>query len=825
MKIKVLVLFCCILMSMPLFAQSKNIDLDIKNLTLKEVFNVIQEKSGYRFFYSDDLIDLDKQVNLMVSNRSIEEIIRELEQLSNLSFRMMEDNLIVVVPNDEEVQQPVIITGKVTSATETQGLPGVNVVLKGTTKGVITDFDGNYSIEVPDKFVVLEFSFIGFESQEIPLNGRTSLNVELTEDIQSLDEVVVTALSIQRNKESLGYSITQVSADEVTQAKENNIMNSLAGKVAGLQISTTPGGVDGSSRIVLRGIASLKGNNRPLVVIDGVPVKGGSYGGGDGGGFDRGDAMSDINPEDVESISVLKGAGAAAAYGSRGGNGVILITTKSGKGRKGLGVSVSSSYTMEQPYLFPEMQNEYGQGAFGVYPDVQNKKGADGWAWSWGPKMEGQIVENHLGQEVPLVPADNPHEGYYSTGTSFINTVAFTGGNAESHFRASITNQDSKGIIPNNTLAKQTLNMRGFSKLGELVELDGKVTYIHHKAKDRPYIAEDIASAGFAFNTMPRNVSLDILREYTTDSEGYEIWYWDPTSGNPYWHLENRRNWDERNRLQTLLSLKFNIIPEKLYLLTRSGFDLTNRIEKRYGNRGSKNVSNYRGDYGHSWSNNIEWNSDALLTYKTSLTDVVNMDINLGGNYRYDQWKSISQGGSGWQVPDFYRIYNLEKETTNTGEGFSEKEVWSAYILGNLSWRNYIYFDFTLRNDVTSTIQTRDNANSYFYHSENLSILFTEIFDIKSKILSSGKLRGSYAIVGNDTGPYQTNNYYNVSSSALPYPVGSMSSGLAFYNLKPEMTYSWEVGTNLELWNNKLEIDLTYYSARKTRRANCNRAD
>ncbi|HSO89174.1 MAG TPA: TonB-dependent receptor plug domain-containing protein, partial [Draconibacterium sp.] len=262
-----------------------------------------------------------------------------------------------------------VVKGKVTSIAEPKGLPGVNVIIKGTVTGVITDIDGNYSISVPSPDAVLQFSFIGFQSQEIPLNGQTTIDVVLVENVQSIDEVVVTALSIERNKNSLGYSITQVSSEELTSVKETNPINSLAGKVAGLQISNTPTGVDGSTRVVLRGISSLSGGNRPLIVIDGVPVEGESYGGaGLGGGKDMGDALSDINPEDIENMSVLKGAGAAAAYGSRGANGVILITTKNGSSRKGIGVSVISSYIMESPLVYPELQSKYGQGGFGQHP-------------------------------------------------------------------------------------------------------------------------------------------------------------------------------------------------------------------------------------------------------------------------------------------------------------------------------------------------------------------------------------------------------------------------------------------------------------------------
>lgn len=707
-----------------------------------------------------------------------------------------------------------VVRGKVISKAESEGLPGVNVIIKGSTTGVITDFNGNYQLNVPSPDAVLQFSFIGFQSTEITVNGQSVIDVVLVEDVQSIDEVVVTALSIERNKQSLGYSVSQVGNEEFSQAKENNVMNSLAGKVSGLQISTTPSGVDGSTRVVLRGISSLSGNNRPLIVVDGIPVNGGTFSGAgtsSGETKDMGDALSDINPEDVESMSVLKGAGASAAYGSRGANGVILITTKKGAKKKGIGVSISSNYTIEQPYMYPEMQNEYGQGAFGEYPaNIDAIKGSEPYIWSWGPRMEGQLFTSYLGEKVPFVPQPNPYKEYYENGASFTNTVAFEGGDAVTNFRASITNQSSDGIIPTNTLDKQTFNMRGVTKLGKVIDLDGKVTYIHHKAKNRPYLSENQGNAGWAFNNMPRNISLQDLKENTVDSKGRELWAWDRTAGNPYWALENKKNEDTRDRIQTLLSAKFYIV-ESLTLLTRSGFDFMNRTATEYAASGSKNEADYKGWYSQGWENNMEWNTDALLTYKRDLTEDLSIDLNVGGNYRYNQGKGIYQSGQNWRVPDFYKMSNLEEYCTS--EGFSEKEVWSVLGLGQISWRNYLYFDYTLRNDWSSTLPVENNNNSYFYHSENLSFLFTELLNIKSSVLSSGKIRGSYAKVGNDTGAYNLSNYYGVNQSLLPYSTGSMGNTLANAHLMPENTFSWEIGTNLGFFDNKLVVDLTYYDA------------
>ena len=688
------------------------------------------------------------------------------------------------------------------------------MVVLGTTGGVITDVNGNFQIEVPDQYAVLSFRFVGFRSQEVPLNGRTNVDVELVEDVLAIDEVVVTALAIERDKNSLGYSITQVGSDELNAVKESNPINSLAGKVAGLQISNTPTGVDGSTRVILRGVASLSSGNRPLIVIDGIPVDGDTYGdAGLGGGKDMGDALSDINPEDIENMSVLKGAGAAAAYGSRGANGVILITTKSGSQRKGLGVSFNSSYMLESPLVYPQLQNEYGQGAFGqhpteIVPDMASIKGEEPWIWSWGRPMEGQVLPNWLDEPAPYSPQPNPFSEFYRTGSNFMNTLALDAGNEITTMRASITFQHGKGIYPINDMKKQTINLRGTSKVGKRVEVDGKLTYIHNAVENRPYLSEDNASSSWAFSILPRDVSLPSLEDNYVDENGIEQWGWDRTLGNIYWALENKQNRDEKHRLQGLFSIKYDI-SENFDLLLRSGIDYTNRNAKDYSAQGSRVNNNYNGGYSHSFDNRLELNSDFLLSYKQDLSEKINLSLHLGGNHRYHQYKSISQGGNTWKVPDFYRISNIENYST--GEYFSEKEVLSLYGLGTLTYANFAYLDFTYRNDWSSTLPAE--SSSYDYYSGNLSLVFTELFDINDSYLSLGKLRGSYAKVGNDTGPYQTLNYYSVSQTQWPYPLGSMSSKLAFADFKPEITRSWELGTNLGFLKNRINVDFAYYNS------------
>lgn len=677
-----------------------------------------------------------------------------------------------------------------------------------------TDVNGMYSISVPAADAVLQFSFIGFQSREIPVTGQSVINVVLEEDVQSIDEVVVTALSIERNKNSLGYSITQVGSEELTSVKESNPINSLAGKVAGLQISNTPSGVDGSTRVVLRGISSLSGSNRPLIVIDGVPVEGDSYGGaGIWGGKDMGDALSDINPEDIENMSVLKGAGAAAAYGSRGANGVILITTKSGATRKGIGVSVSSSYIMESPLVYPELQNKYGQGGFGQHPTelgttMTNIKGEEPWIWSWGRKMEGQTLPDWLDQPTPYTAQPNPFSEFYQTGTSFMNTVAIDGGNETSSVRASVSTQNNTGIYPTNDMKKQTINLRGVTKLGNKVSVDGKFTYIHNTVENRPYVAEDVASAGYLLSVLPRDVRLQSVNDNRYDSNGLEQWGWDRSLGNIYWEMENKKNNDEKHRMQGLFSVNIDIT-EKLDLMVRTGLDYTARNSREYAAQGSRLNNNYKGWYKQGMENRLEWNSDFLLSYKENLSDDLKLNLSFGGNHRYNQYKSIAQNGDTWRIPGFYNMSNLENYSTS--EYFSEKEVMSVYGLGTLSYLNYLYFDFTYRNDWSSTLPAE--SNSYGYYSGNLSFLFTEVLKMDNTVLSLGKVRGSYAKVGNDTDPYQTLNYYSVRQSVWPYPSGGMSSKLTFADFKPEITTSWEVGTNLNFFSNLITLDLAFYQS------------
>lgn len=706
------------------------------------------------------------------------------------------------------------VAGQVLEKGTNLPLMGVTILVKNTNIGTNSDIDGNYKLNGLKDDTVLVFSYLGYKTQEIIVGSQTNINVSLETDALEMDEVVVTALNIKRDKESLGYSVSQVSAEQVNMAKENNVMNSLSGKISGLLITQSNTGVDGSSRILLRGVTTINGSNRPLVVLDGIPISNDSGGASQWGGVDRGDALSDINPDDVESISVLKGAGAAAAYGSLGMHGVILITTKSGVKRKGIGITLSSSFSFTELAVTPDLQNEYGTGAFGDFAPI----GADGrpvldypFSWSWGPKMEGQPYTNWLGKADTYSAHGNPYEQFYQDGYSFSNSVAFQGESEKGSFRMSVSDENSQGIIKNNTLAKQTFSIRGKANMTDNFSIDGKMIYIASKIKNRPSLAESSANSSLQLSLMPRDIRVSDVANNYVNAEGQQIkWNLDETFDNPYWSMNNVNNFDEKDRFQGLISANWDVT-HNFNITGKSGVDYFVTDFTDYTEKGGANqISNGLGSYGHYNTKNRLWNSDMLATYNTNISDV-RTTLSLGTSYRDEYISYLSITGKDSKVPNFYKISNYKNAYSS--ESIYEKGVYSFYGLAQFSYRGFLYFDATLRNDNSSTLPKGNN--SYWYHSENMSVLFTKMLGIESNIFNQGKLRGSFAKVGNDTESYRTQSVYNVDQTpTLSYTVGSIPSSLPSSDLKPETSESWEVGTELAFFKNRIQLDFTYYQTK-----------
>ncbi|MCG8309530.1 MAG: SusC/RagA family TonB-linked outer membrane protein [Cytophagales bacterium] len=806
MRLTIYLSFICIVqVTASAYSQGENVTINAQTKSVKEIFDEIQEKSNYRFFYSDDLIDLNKEIYVAFKNQPVEHVLSDISSKSGLQYKILEDNLIVISP--AEVMQARTIQGRITSMMDGAGIPGANVVVKDSGTGTITDINGEYTIEIDGEGAVLVFSYVGYMTEEVEVGNRSVIDVVLAESIESLEEIVVTGLSIERDRESLGYSVSQVDGDQVNLVKADNFANALAGKVAGLQITESATGVGGSSRVVLRGVSSMLGNNRPLFVIDGIPMLS-NFNSGNNPNKDGGDALADINPEDIESVSVLKGAGAAAVYGSRGANGVILITTKKGALNKGIGVSFNSTYTREDPLVFPDLQNEYGQGGlFGRYPITDpNRTVLDHPnIWSYGPKMDSTMRIDWTGKRSPYVSPEDQFKYFFRTGNSFINNLSLEAGNENSSLRVSLTDQRSSGISPGNDLSRQTFSARGFTKLKDIFEVDAKVTYIHHNVKNRPVLRENGANSALSLSILPRNISAQSLEENTTDEFGNEMtWLLDETFGNPYWMLENQGNNDIKDRYQTALSIKTNIT-DNLYLLLRSGLDQYSLEDKNWVNRGTNTSERGRGSYNHTISKNTEWNSDFLLTYEDGAGDI-SYGVSLGGNYRADKYNNIDQRGSGYQIPGYYHISNMSEYYTE--EYSSRKEVASLYALGNVSFDDDLYVDLTYRSDWSSSLPL-DN-NQFNYYSANVSWLLTNTFELP-EFFSSGKIRGSVAQTGNDTDAYQLENVYSVVQSQLPYSMVSIPNRLLTPDLLPEITNTWEIGTDLGFFGNRLIFDFTYY--------------
>ena len=810
MKLKLLLFVVLSLMSFSIMAQkATTITIKKENTPVKDVLQTIQKTSVYRFFYNSDLKILDKKVSIRVKGATIDQTLTQILTGTGLIFKKLENNLIVI--STPEGMKKHTVSGTIVSSETRETLPGVNVFIKGTTNGTITDMDGHFKIDVPGGDAILVFSFIGYDTKEVPVAGSKEMNVEISESTQSLDEVVVTALGISRKAKTVGYAITEVKGSEVNDVKDANVINSLSGKVAGLQVNRTASGVGGSSRIVIRGISSMLGSNKPLFVVDGVPIDAGNLGeAGEWGGRDLGDGISDINPEDIETISILKGPAAAAAYGSRGANGVVLITTKGGSRKKDFGITVSSSYSIENPLVIPDLQNKYGLGAYGVYPPI-NQSGIPSqeypWTWSFGPLMDGSPRTNWLGEDVPFVAQPDNYRGYFRTGSSMSNSLALEGGSDKSTTRFSFTDVRTNGLVPNNDLNKQTINLRGTTKIGRMAGVDAKISYIRQHVNNRPILSESSKNPVTMLEYLPRNMPLQEVQDNIYDENGIEkTWLNDIYTSNPYWVLENMGYEDNKHRILGSLAAEL-YFSEDLKLQARSGLDFYAFKYKDW--RADKAKTEPYGYLSITQRNSTESNTDFMLSYNKELSKKFTLSFNAGGNIRYHSYENQSASGSRFNIRGFYHLSNTS--STSSSEYYYKKAVYSVFGLGNVGFSDYLFFDFSLRNDWSSTLPPGNN--SYFYHSESLGFIFSDAFNLKNSWFEFGKVRISYALVGNDTSPYQTQQYYALSAAYI-YPTATISNSLPFNDLQPETTKGFEAGANLVFLRGGINLDVTYYQGK-----------
>lgn len=701
------------------------------------------------------------------------------------------------------------VTGTVTDA-DGAGIPGATVIEKGTANGTVTNMDGNYTLNVSSGDAVLVFSFVGMTTIEEPVNNRSAVNVTLTVDAIGLDEVVVTALGISRERKSLGFAMQELKGDVLVEAREANIANALSGKVSGLQVVRSSNGPAGSSKIVLRGYSSLTGDNQPLIVVDGIPID--NFTGASNNDYwnpstDMGNGLGDINPEDIESMSVLKGASAAALYGSRAGNGVILITTKSGTKREGLGVTVSSSLGFESIFTNPNMQSVFGQGSNGIFDNRSNS--------SWGPKITGQTIERWDGQSVPMQAYDNV-ANYFGTGVNLNNNVSFQQQFENTSIYSSFTRMSDQSLIPGAELDRTNLLTRAVSNFGPNKKwtVDTKIQYINSKATNRPLLGVNYSNTFYTMYLLPR--SLDVTDfENSTNDLGQMIWYGGSNQINPYWMSENNLNMDSRDRFIFHGSVKYEFT-DWLNAEVRAGSDMytTNTESKLYAGSPLSLTGRYSMGKQTHFENNF---STLIMASKDNLFGRFGGALTLGGNLMEQQSSGISGSAGELEVPNLFALNN-GKSNPSVGESFSNKKINSVYGTAQINYDGYLFLDGTFRNDWSSTLHSSNR--SYFYPSVNLSWVVSDMISKNSELpawISFGKLRASYAEVGNDLGPYQLYNTYWIGKDPLGNTTAGLGNTLFDSSVRSELIKSYEAGLEAKFFNNRLGFDLAWYKSNATR--------
>ena len=719
--------------------------------------------------------------------------------------------------------QDITIKGTVLSEIDNDGLPGVGVMLKGTTRGTMTDADGKFTLAAPANGVLL-FTFIGYKTQEIAINGRTVIDLVMNEDVAMLGEVVVTALGITRQEKSLGYSVGKLSGSDMVRVPQENALNALAGKISGVQISQT-GGTGSSVSMVIRGASSLSSDNQPLFVIDGVPVSNSlnnisSF--GSDNRVDYGNAISDLNAEDIESISVLKGPSAAALYGSRAGNGVVVVTTKSGKKNKGLRVDFSSNTVFDMPYRFFDVQTKFANG----YQSFTPEDFPEGHIMVVDPKIDGgagiELNKGYYaiqwnspldanGNPIPteLVSHPNNIRNFVQSGITSTNSVAVSNSTERIDYRVGITNMSNRGIIPGSDLYRNNITSSASLNLTKNLILNSNINYSQNWSNNRPAGNRGTNPMQHAYR-VPQNTDIRDLKSYWVPGrEGFEVVVPDrEIYDNPYFLAHEVKNAYQRDHIYGNVTMEWQIIP-KLSAMVRYTMDKSNeRRETKIPPGYSREPNN--GAYGLIHTTGYERNASFLIKYNDRLGDF-SYTVSAGGNEMYSKatyMRAGSKNGSGLVVPGVFTLNNITSDALDKNSSWSQKAIQSLYAFANLGWKDMAFLDITARNDWSSTLPKENR--SYFYPSASLSLLVNNMINLVHQV-SLIKLRGGWAQVGNDTAPYQLiASYGNHGQWGNAMRYGEAGTLLA-PDLKPELATSKEIGLDLGFFENRLRFEGTYF--------------
>lgn len=701
--------------------------------------------------------------------------------------------------------QDISLSGKVTNAADGLPLQGVSVSAAGQQIQTLSNANGAYTLRVPSSTKEIIFSFVGMETMTEKIGNRRNINVEMKQQSAELEQVVVTALGIKRETRALSHSQQGVDVASINEAKSTNLVNSLSGKIAGLQV-VPPGFNTGSARVIIRGNSSLTGNNQPLFVVDGMPIDNEM---GDGGSLDYGNGAADINSEDIESIQVLKGPSASALYGSRAANGVILITTKSGSNK--FKVSVNSSLMFQRISEFPEYQNAYGVGTSFYIDNTHRVPWANVNYRSWGSPMMGQPYIALNGEEKPYLPQPNNVKDFYQPATMFTNSVAVEGGNAATIYRFAYTNYNGSSVVKDfNDMNRHTLDLKLSNVFAKWFRLDSKVSYIRDNVDNRQYSNSNGRNPTNLYTHMARSTDLDELLPYKDELTGKEIGTHRNFS-NPYWVINENTNRDVKDRVIASFNpeikmtswLKFN---------GRLGADVYWWDGFEFNNIGSIVASNPDGFLRTFNTKQQNINLEGIFSANKKFKDF-SVVANFGGSSFQSAYERRDARVNALLQPGLINLSNA-KEYPTVAQTRRQREINSVFGSLSLGYRNYAFIDVTGRNDWSSTLPKGNN--SYFYPSVGGTLVVTDMLKLRSKFLSFAKIRASAAMVGNDTDPYRLDQTFSFNGFFNGATLASLATTMNNPDLKPEKTMSYEFGTDLRFLRNRISVDLTYYNSNTT---------
>lgn len=783
---------------------SQSFNFNESNTTVKQMFKQIEKNSKYSIFYRLDQVNLDQKISVLSKDGTIQNVMSQVLQNQPLTFEVVDEVVVVKLSETTQVHLRDIVKGQVIDGTG-QGLPGVSIKVKGSNIGTSTDALGNFSFNFPANSTLL-FSYIGFVTQEIPMNGRSVINVSMADDSQALSEVVVTALGISRDKKALSYALTEVKGDSFTQARENNLGNALSGKVAGVNASSTATGPGGSSRVIIRGNGSFSSDNQPLYVVNGVPINNSNNGTpGTFGGRDGGDGLISINPDDIETLSVLKGGQAAALYGSRAAAGVILITTKSGKGSQGLGVDYNTTFTTDNVITVPDWQYVYGQGSLGLKPTDAAQAMSQG-RLSWGAKLDESSVIQFDGQSRPYGAQKDNNKNFYNTGTTFSNNLALTGGNQNANFRFSVSDMKNNGIVPNSSMKRNTFSLSANANINQKITFEGSAQYNIEVNDNRTYIGDFTRNPNASVGVMATSLDVRSLDPGYNPTTLREVqWADDPFVANPYFAVNKHKNQDQRRRIIGSFRTRWNIT-DFLYARGGAGIDYFTREDYNIGATGS--LTNLAGTFSKGRTTGYETNVEGLIGFDKSFGKF-SVSAFAGGNMMYTQNASNNLNSGDLNVPYQYFISNGKSQSF--GEDFGESAINSLFASADVGFNSYLYLTLTARQDWFSTLSPA--SNSILYPSAGLSFVVSEVWKSKPQWLDFAKVRGSWAEVGGGTpGPYGLDLTYTAGSiTHLNQPLMTISGSTIPNPLKPFTSTTSEAGIETRMFGGRLGVDLTLY--------------